>query len=74
MNDKLELKILEEFNKAVEEYLKVFGDDSLDNVIELPHPITSSLENYEDSTKELYQRIENNKPFDNTPTEIDFIY
>lgn len=68
--DERVVKIAREYAQAKKEYLEKFGEDSLERVSDIPHPITSSVSSYLKSIEKLRERVQNNKPFDQIPEEM----
>lgn len=62
-------KIVDEYGAMRDRYESIFGDKSLERVMQ-PDPIDTTLEAYLDFTDELEQAIEDNKPLRQADPEI----
>lgn len=62
-------KIVDEYGAMRDRYESIFGDKSLERVMQ-PDPFDTSLEAYLDFTDELEQAIEDNKPLRQADPEI----
>lgn len=62
-------KIVEEYGAMRDRYESIFGDKSLERVMQ-PDPMDTSLEAYLNFTDELEQAIEDNKPLRQADPEI----
>ncbi len=62
-------KARDEFNQAVEKYLSIFGEHSLDRVI-LGDPLDESIEGFSEPTRILRDAIRKNEPLEQVSPEM----
>lgn len=72
--DERVVKIAREYAQAEKEYLEKFGEDSLEYVLDIPHPITSSVSSYLESIEEIRERVRNGRPFDNVKPKVEIVF